>query len=570
MTIYTAEPGKGINQPIGNVPSGLGESLSAAFDEGLREGPLMSAMRMAEADSLAVDPSSEVVTKSIADARLQELGIKSVLIPESGVTKAYLDHLTEEKKESLAKRQIAASAPGGLVNTPLNFMAGLAGAMADPANLAIGLIPFAGEAKAASILGRSGERFVQGARIGGAQTALTIPFTASAAAAEGDDYSMADAMGNIFLSSIGGGLLHSGGGVISDLVRGRRAAPAGPNGEPLTAGEPVDVSAADVSTTPRPDMDAAATRFSSADLTDNQLTPLFERSVANELDQYAYSRAYDDVIPAMKEELTAASQAPTVDAAQMLSESQSIARQIADLDATLPERTRAYQQQRLKFKDAARRAMDDINAEKEALSSRSKEIDEAISRSDQAVAARKDLEALSRGEIPESARSAIESRATEIASAFNKNPISAGVRTAARQVDGSHWTVRENAFRAGLSHMLQGRSPDVEPVFAMADPRTREAAMRQIQEGPRPDADPSLVNSSREADAQMARASRDDADMLAAMEDFESEIELARNVTNDIDSPELSKTLDDITKEANDDSILKGLQAYATCMLRRL
>lgn len=570
MTIYTAVPGPGINQPISNAPSGLGESLSAAFDEGLREGPLMSAMRMAEADSLAVDPNSEVVTKGIADARLQELGIKSVLIPESGVTKAYLDHLTEEKKESLAKRQIAASAPGGLVNTPLNFMAGLAGAMADPANLAIGLIPFAGEAKAASILGRAGERFVQGARIGGAQTALTIPFTASAAAAEGDDYSMADAMGNIFLSSIGGGLLHAGGGAISDLVRGRRAAPSTNASDAAAVTEPVDVAATNAEAAVRPSTDSTTTRFSAADLSDNQITPLFDRSVANDLDQYAYSRAYDDVIPSMKEELTAAAQEPAINVAQMREESQAIGRQIADLDATLPERTRAYQQQRVKFKDARKRAMDDIAAEKAGLSARNDEIGKILSRDKLAANARKDLEVLSRGGMPETARSAIASRANEIASAFSKNPVAEGVATAARQVDGVHWTVRENAFRAGLSHMLQGRSPDVDPVFAMADPRTREAAMRQIQEGPRPDADPSVVNSSREADAQMARASRDDADMLAAMEDFESEIELARKMTNDIDSPELSKALDDITKEANDDSILKGLQAYATCMLRRL
>ena len=330
MPIYTADPGRGINQPISNAPSGLGESLSAAFDEGLREGPLMSAIRMSEADSLAVDPDSEVITKDLADARLRELGVKSVQIPESGVTKAYLDHLTQEKKESLAKRQIAASAPGGLINTPLNFMASLAGSMADPANLAIGLIPFAGEAKAASLLGRAGERFVQGAAMGGAQTALTIPFTAGAAAAEGDDFTTADAMGNIFLSSLGGGLLHAGGGAIADLLRGRRESPstspvetASPV-ETTSVSEPVDVAVQNADAARRPSPEAIQRRVVADDLAASQSAPIFERAIASDLDQYAYSRAYDDVIPSLKDTLAAEAQAPAVGARRLREESQTI------------------------------------------------------------------------------------------------------------------------------------------------------------------------------------------------------------------------------------------------------
>lgn len=576
MPIYTADPGRGINQPISNAPSGLGESLSAAFDEGLREGPLMSAIRMSEADYLAVDPDSEVITKALADARLRELGVKSVQIPESGVTKAYLDHLTQEKKDSLAKRQIAASAPGGLINTPLNFMASLAGSMADPANLAIGLIPFAGEAKAASLLGRAGERFVQGAAMGGAQTALTIPFTAGAAAAEGDDFTTADAMGNIFLSSLGGGLLHAGGGAIADLVRGRRASPSAPPVETASpvettsVSEPVDIVSQNADAAMRPGPEAIQRPVVADDLAASQSAPIFERAIASDLDQYAYSRAYDDVIPSLKDTLTAEAQAPVVGARRLREESQTIQQQMSMLDATLPERTRTYQQQRMKFRDAQQRAAGDISRERSQLEARNEEISQLLKQHEGVETARSDLNRLAKGEIPERAKALIDQRASEISSSFTKNPVAAGVRTAARQIDEAHWTVRENAFRAGLSHMLQGKSPDVEPVFAMADPRTREASMRRIQDGPAQDAEQSTLNASADADAQLARATRDDADLQNAREDFDAEIELARNMTADIDSPELRKALDDITKEANDDSILKGLQAYATCMLRRL
>lgn len=166
MPIYTSEPGQGINQPISNTPSSLGDALEASFDSGFREGPLVSAIRYAEADNLANDPNSVIVSKAEADAKLRELGVKSINIPDSGITKSYLDHVSESRKESLAKQQIAQSAPSGFINTPLNFMAGLAGSMADPANLAIGLVPFAGQAKAATMIGRAGERFIQGAAMG--------------------------------------------------------------------------------------------------------------------------------------------------------------------------------------------------------------------------------------------------------------------------------------------------------------------------------------------------------------------------------------------------------------------
>ncbi|MBR7453920.1 hypothetical protein G3W44_27860, partial [Klebsiella pneumoniae] len=84
-------------------------------------------------------------------------------------TQSYLDHVISERRESLAKQQIAMSAPSGWVATPLNFAASLAGSMADPGNVALALIPFGGEAKAATMLGRFGERLATGARLGAGQ-----------------------------------------------------------------------------------------------------------------------------------------------------------------------------------------------------------------------------------------------------------------------------------------------------------------------------------------------------------------------------------------------------------------
>ena len=127
MPIYTDDPGQGINQPISNAPSGLGETLLSSLKEGFNEGPVVSGYRFAQADQLANDPNSAIVSKSDADSRLKEYGVKSINIPETGVTQSFLDHVIDERKQSLAKQQIAMSAPSGWVATPLNFAANLAG-----------------------------------------------------------------------------------------------------------------------------------------------------------------------------------------------------------------------------------------------------------------------------------------------------------------------------------------------------------------------------------------------------------------------------------------------------------
>lgn len=582
MTIYTSDPGQGINQPINNAPSSLGDSLKASFEEGLREGPIFSAIRYAEADSLANDPNSVIVNKSEADAKLRELGVKSINIPESGVTKSYLDHVTEARKESLARQQIAQSAPSGFINTPLNFMAGLAGSMADPANLAIGLVPFAGQAKAATMLGRAGERFVQGAAMGAAQTAVTIPFTAQAAAAEGEDYSMANAMENIFMGTVGGGIMHAGGGVIADMVRGvnpkSKASTLSNIADDLGVNEPV-IGDAFV------DTPAYARAGNELDLTDARAqrtksfresgdlsgtTPILAQTISSDLDSYAYSRAYDDVAPdylAMKE---AESTTQIGNVADLRQEMVTNNHAISNLDKTISDRTVIYQQQRMKFKNARSRALEDIANEKEAILSRQREIEELISSNSKSEVARGEVASVRRGEIPDNLKTAISNRADEIRQSLQINNITQGIKNASQRIDESHWTVRENAFRAGLSHMMQGKTPDLEPVFNLSDPQLRDASIAQIQQGPRADTDISTVNASRDADAHLARANRDNADLVNAQEDFNAEMELATNMVNDIDSPELRGAIEAATREANDESIFKGLQAYATCMLRRM
>ncbi|MCW9471267.1 OmpH family outer membrane protein [Klebsiella grimontii] len=542
MPIYTDDPGTGINQPLSNVESGLGESLSASFTQGFREGPLMSGIRFAQADQYANDPNSPVVSKAEADAKLKELGVKSINIPDSGVTQSFMDHVTQERKEALARQQIASSAPSGFINTPLNFMAGLAGSMADPANLAIGLVPFAGEARAATALGRFGERFLQGSIYGGVQTAVAIPFTALAAAAEGDSFTLAQGMENIFLGMVGGGVLHAGGGVIADLVRGRRGA------EPSS-------SIADEAGTPR--------------ATESSQAPLSNEANFADLDSYVYSRAYDDVTPAYQAELNATRDSITSNLDDVKSGIEATRQQIRDIESSLERRVSEYKSQGMKSRDARAQAKQDIADERTQVQERQGELQQELEKHSQASRAEDELGQIDRGDIPPALRERIAARAAEIGDGFKPTAIAQGIRTAAQRINEANWTQRENAFRGGLSHMLQGRTPDIEPFFDLGRTDLRATAFDQIKQGPRPDIDEPTVRASADAETQYKRAQNND-DLMNAQEDFDAEIELARNMVDDLDSPQLKEALSAIQKEANDESFMKGLQAYATCMLRRM
>lgn len=540
MPIYTDDPGSGINQPLSNVESGLGESLSASFAQGFREGPLMSGIRFAQADQYANDTNSPVISKVEADAKLKELGVKSINIPESGVTQSFMDHVTQERKEALARNQIAAASPSGFINTPLNFMAGLAGSMADPANLAIGLVPFAGEAKAATVLGRFGERFIQGAGYGGVQTAVALPFTAMAAAADGEDYSLGNAMENIFMGMVGGGLIHAGGGVIADLVRGRRTP--------------------DASVTPeQPEVRA----------TSAEPNPVANEAASTDLDSYLYSRAYDDVTPSFRSDLEATRDSVTSNINDVQSAISEAQQQISDIQSTLEDRVSGYKQQGMKSRDARALAKQDISNEVEQVNQRRAELDAELEKHSESRQANDEITSLDKGDIPTALKERIAARADELRQGFEINPIARAVQDASQRIESANWTQRENAFRAGISHMLQGRTPDIEPFFDLHRTDLRATAFDHIKQGPRPDIDEPTVRSSADADMQYQRAQKND-DLVNAQEDFDAELQLARNMVDDLDSPELKSALESIHKEASDESFIKGIQAYATCMLRRI
>lgn len=563
MPIYTDDPGLGINQPIGNAPSGMGESLLSSLKQGFEEGPVISGYRFAQADALANDPNSAVVSKADADERLKQYGVKSINVPEKGVTQAFLDHVVAERKDSLARQQIAASAPSGWVATPLNFAASLAGSMADPGNVALAFVPFAGEARAASMLGRLGERFVVGSRLGAAQAVATVPFTAMAAAADGDDFTYGNALESTFFNTLAGGLMHAGGGLIADVVRPRRAV------EPAAA-ETV-MPATDAQPTPvlTPDNIPAGVNIPERG-TNSDLSA----AISSDAENYAYSRAYDDVVPEYMAQQRELQTGQINNVADLRTELTANQRQADELDATVQQRTIDYQSQRMKFKNARARALKDVQAEKDKFTSRNDEINRTLEQNAAAEQARGRQSQVNKGEIPDDLKVRIAERAQQIRDGMQMSPVAGAVRTAAGAIREADWAVNQQAYRAALAHMMEGRSPDVEPFYELHTPALRERAIQRIQ-NPVRQMDEAARPVSETADRVYRETQQADHEVTAAAADLENEFNLSNALLDDIavDNPELAATmrenLNAIRAEASDNSMSNAFRAFAACMINR-
>ncbi|AYC20060.1 hypothetical protein DZA65_03185 [Dickeya dianthicola] len=568
MPIYTDDPGKGINQPISNAPAGLGESLLSSLKEGFNEGPVISGYRFAQADMLANDNNAAMVSKSDAETRLKEYGVKSIVVPESGVTQSFLDHVIDERRDALAKQQIAMSAPKGWVATPLNFAANLAGSMADPGNVALALVPFGGEAKAASMLGRFGERLSTGSRLGAAQAVVTVPFTAQAAAAEGDDFTYGNALESTFFNTLAGGLMHAGGGLIADVVRSRRAGVtpesplnATPDVRPVADAQPVPIVTPDNI----PPGINIPDRGTNSDLS---------AAISRDAESYAYSRAYNDVVPdylARQQELQTGQINNVADLRTEVATNQ---RQIDALDATVQQRTADYQSQRLKFKEARSRAQKDIEAEKAQITDRNAEINQMLERNAAAEQARGKQSQVDRGEIPVELAELVDQRAQQIRSGMQMSPVAGAVRTAATAVRDADWSINQQAYRAALAHMMDGRSPDVEPFYDLHKPALRQRAIERIQ-NPTPALDEGGRVASERADRVWQDTQKADHELTSATADLENEFNISDALLNDIatTNPEMAASMREniaaIRAEANDNSLGKAFRAFAACMINR-
>lgn len=568
MTFYTGRPTVGNALPVeGEIP--LSQALSAEVAEGFNSGPLVAWGEQSRLDRLNADPTAERVTKEEADAVLKQYRIETVNIPQHGVTKPYLDALTADRQAHLARQQQLQSAPSGIVSTPLKFMANLAGNLADPGNIALGAIPFFGEVRATSMLGRAGERFVQGAGYGALQTAATLPFVAKGQAAQGNEFTMGDMATNMLLGTVGGGILHAGGGVIADRLRARNmseqvvnreyeteapssGAPPSPENAPVTPSSPLRTY---------PDIVPGST-----------LSDDVARSIETFRDDYAYRTAYNDIVPEYTRnlEMLASQPVPGGGNAERLQPNETLSA-LEQVNALLPEKTSAYQAQNMTLKDARQQAMKDIDAEQTPLTTTADRMRDQIEQHGVAEQSAQALADIQQGSISEPLRQRIERRAQEIRAALQQSPIAQGVKSAMQRYSEADWSVRNQAMRAAVAQMRRGEDVNIEPFFTLVDPDKKLTALDDLSTPHHVPPHPDDVAAAQAVQRQI-KASGPSNTVEDALRQAEENLHHARQVNEAIaaDDPTFSTLMNQVIEALNDTSIERAIRAAATCRIGKM
>ncbi|MFA7988849.1 hypothetical protein [Escherichia coli] len=228
----------------------------------------------------------------------------------------------------------------------------------------------------------------------------------------------------------------------------------------------------------------------------------------------------------------------------------------------------------MKFKDARSRALKEIQAEKDAIAARNQEINTSLEQNATAEQARWRQSQISRGEIPDDLKVTISERAQQILDGMQMSPVAGAVRTAASAIRDADWSVNQQAYRAALAHMMEGRIPDVEPFYELHKPALRERAIHRIQ-NPARQVDETARPASETADRVYQETQKADHEITAAAADLDNELNLSNALLDDIavDNPDLATTLrqklNDIRADASDNSMSNAFRAFAACMINR-
>ncbi len=127
-------------------------------------------------------------------------------------------HIAARKREEITRQSIIEASPKGVLPGAAKFGAGLAAMAVDPLEIATAFIPVVGQAgKAAAVgrLGRVGGRAAVGVAEGCVGNLMTEPLYYGLSRSQQLDYDMSDALLNVGLGAVFGGVLGAGVGVFS-------------------------------------------------------------------------------------------------------------------------------------------------------------------------------------------------------------------------------------------------------------------------------------------------------------------------------------------------------------------
>lgn len=144
----------------------------------------------------------------------------------------------------------------------------------------------------------------------------------------------------------------------------------------------------------------------------------------------ALATARQDLEPKLRVELEQEAAGILPNVKDVKAELSTVAQSLAALDDTFKARAKDFQQQGQTRKQAEQSARKAIDAERLDLTDRQASLNEALGGNRSAEQARADLNALSRGEVPQRFNDRVTQRADAIVKGFDKTPLSAGVAEA--------------------------------------------------------------------------------------------------------------------------------------------
>jgi hypothetical protein len=208
--------------PLEAFPPTFGESLRSSVRSTFNENP---ATLLWDYGKLRSANSGPKLGRDQAQEQIKGAGV-NLTVPDDGYTQEALDILIGRKQEAAARQSMDERTPwgwGSLVRGSAQLLTGIA----DPLNVASAFVPVVREVRAASWMARAGEGLAAragvragiGAIEGAAGAAMLEPLVYGLHSAMSDDYTMVDSLVNLAFGTALGGVLHSGGGLVSDVAQ---------------------------------------------------------------------------------------------------------------------------------------------------------------------------------------------------------------------------------------------------------------------------------------------------------------------------------------------------------------
>jgi len=577
MTIWTdgliKRPDRNI---LDDVVTGQFDAAEASLDDAWFNNPLTSARRINVLSRAEQGPiirpamsahgysipevrgeaETPLLTAEDARAQVKDSGL-DIKIPDTGIRQGALDILIERNREQRERQMVLDNAP--LSTLPVQLLAGFAASAVDPINIAAAFIPVVGEARYASMLANAtsrAARFGVRARVGALQgavgAAVVEPLPLLAAQQDQTEYGLSDTLLNIAFGGVLGGGLHGVGGLISDARRGSML---------------ID-TVSQVAAESAPGVTARRSPLSRALETgdDDPMVALresLEAGIAGDRQQIALNaqrQAYEELAPTIRQELEQVAEGRLANVADLREEVSAIDRRLASLDDEYRPLAKQYQQQGMSRKQAESAARESIATQRQELTARRGDIDDALEGNRQAEIARGELAALNRGELPEQFAPRVTGRADEIASGFD-------IRPSARAVaDAAPWYIRQSALRSAVAQAVTGREVDVEAILDLSDPLRRTDALERLKQPPQPRTDVDGQAASLQADEALRFTN--ETELQAAERQLADEQALTDEVAAqaDIDITPFTREADQFEADAN--TYAAAFRAAAVCQLR--